>query len=218
MLKLLFLSSVHILRLCNLPSLSQLKDESLRLNIYQPQKVLLASVQLRLAHVSTLLAATTISPGLRKEHVNTVRRACEEAGKALSESASEDPCLAAELAFHYGKLVVDKERWLQCVYAADVFIVSVWTGWLQDSGLELESATPGTKASCTADSSLLDASRMVAGCAVDYRFVSLATRAGGIPMLCSLVPRPSFNPLRGLKEGGREGGREEKREGRRSTQ
>lgn len=72
------------------------------------------------------------------------------------------------------------------MYATDVFIVSVWTGWLQDSGLELESATPRTKASCTADSSLLDASRMVAGCAVDYRFVSLATRAGGIPMLCSL--------------------------------
>ena len=66
--------------------------------------MLLASVQLRLAHVSTLLAATTVSLAPRREHVNTVRRACEQAGEALSGSAWEDPCLAAELAFHYGKL------------------------------------------------------------------------------------------------------------------
>jgi len=66
--------------------------------------VLLASVQLRLAHISTLLAVTTINPAQRREHANTVRRACEEAKESLSESAWEDPCLAAELAFHYGKL------------------------------------------------------------------------------------------------------------------
>ena len=81
----------------------------------------------------------------------------------------------------------------------------MWTGWLQDSGLELESATPGTKVSYTDDGSLLHASRMVAGCTVDYRFVSLATRAGGIPMLCSLKPRPPFDPPRGLELGGGSG-------------
>lgn len=57
------------------------------------------------------------------------------------------------------------------------FIVSVWTGWLQDSDMELESATPRTKTSCADDSSLLHAARMVACCTVDYRFVSLAQLA-----------------------------------------
>ena len=66
--------------------------------------MLLASVQLRLVHISTLLATTTVSPPQRREHANTVRRACEEAKESLSKSAQEDPCLAAELAFHYGKL------------------------------------------------------------------------------------------------------------------
>ena len=64
----------------------------------------------------------------------------------------------------------------------------MWTGWLQDSGLELESATPGTKASCTDDSSLLHASRMIAGCAVDYRFVSLAIEQVVSP--CYVVSNP----------------------------
>ena len=55
-----------------------------------------------------------------------------------------------------------------------MFLLSVWTGWLQDSDMELESATPGTKTSCADDGSLLHAGRMVAHCTVDYRFVSLA--------------------------------------------
>lgn len=63
------------------------------------------------------------------------------------------------------------------MHAADVFIVSVWTGWLKDSDMELESAIPGTKTSCADDGSLLHAVRMVACCTVDYRFVSLAQLA-----------------------------------------
>ena len=61
-------------------------------------------------------------------------------------------------------------------------------GWLRDSGLELESATPGTKVSYTDDGSLLHASRMVAGCTVDYRFVSLAIEQVASP--CYVVSNP----------------------------
>ena len=82
----------------------QLEDEPLHLNIYQPQRVLLASVQLRLAHLSTLLAASSLDPAQRMEHTTAARRASEEGREVLRESVRGDPCLAAELAFHYGKI------------------------------------------------------------------------------------------------------------------
>lgn len=84
-------------------TLFQLGNESLRLNVYRPHRVLLASVQLRLAHLHTLLATSTLNPAERTEHAIAARRACEEGRETLRESVHGDPCLAAELAFHYGK-------------------------------------------------------------------------------------------------------------------
>ena len=51
-------------------------------------------------------------------------------------------------------------------------IVSVWwIGWVKNSNLVPGLATPGTESMCAEDTSLLHATRTIADCAADYRFV-----------------------------------------------
>ena len=87
---------------------AQILDESLPRentseNLYKPHCVLLASVQMRLAHTLTLLAADCSLPmGSKHEYISRALSACEEGIEALRGSASYDSCLAAELLFYQG--------------------------------------------------------------------------------------------------------------------
>lgn len=72
-------------------------------NIYKPQWTLLASCKLRLAHTLSLLLAQTPDPSQRVEYRCLAQRACEEGMEAARSSAFVDPCLVAELKFHYGE-------------------------------------------------------------------------------------------------------------------
>jgi len=87
------------------------------LNAHLPQRLLLASCQLRLAHahqlqVNRLLPGTrllqkTESMALlekRKIHLDAATVACRHALQLVSESVLPDPCLAAELNSTYGNV------------------------------------------------------------------------------------------------------------------
>ena len=84
--------------------MADLSNRGALVNMYHPQRVLLASSKLRLAH-TLMLMAVNHSPSSADDRgtlISSAVTACQDGLQLLKDSAHSNQLLEAELNFHYG--------------------------------------------------------------------------------------------------------------------
>ena len=84
--------------------MADLSNRGALVNMYHPQRVLLASSKLRLAHTLMLMAINDSSSSTddRGTLISSAVIACQDGLQLLKDSARSNQLLEAELNFHYG--------------------------------------------------------------------------------------------------------------------